>query len=284
MKKPDNSKLNKRYFRPALRTVIILLVVSVFCFGAWIIVAIKHQRSNNELILAIYHGDSRSAIELLSAGASGDAYDSGSQDGFHAFMDEMKFRWNNHLYGVSAQRRNSNKLTAIVILFRTAAARKSAEVTAFPDPELVRALVKHGANVNSSDSTGSTPLLFAVQMGNVKIVDLLLASGANVNATTKEGSTALSFALDDIDVVTTLLKHGALTTWRSPDGETPLILASQMHDVMLVKLLLKYGVDISANDFQGHDALYWSVRYPDERDGSVRDELRSWKLSHSSER
>jgi len=50
-------------------------------------------------------------------------------------------------------------------------------------PEMVQALIKKGADVNSIDSNGCTPLIAAIQKNNVNIVKILLAAGAK-----KEGS------------------------------------------------------------------------------------------------
>jgi uncharacterized protein len=61
---------------------------------------------------------------------------------------------------------------------------------------VARLLISRGANVNSVDKKGMTPLLYAasIDYGNSSMIDLLLKSGANPMARTKEGLTASELA------------------------------------------------------------------------------------------
>jgi ankyrin repeat protein len=54
-------------------------------------------------------------------------------------------------------------------------------------PKVLQAMIKHGANVNVADTSGSTPLHWAVLARNVDSVKLLIEAGAKVVATDKEG-------------------------------------------------------------------------------------------------
>jgi ankyrin repeat protein len=47
-------------------------------------------------------------------------------------------------------------------------------------PGLVQAALESGADVNSRDNHGRTPLMHAAKLGNLAIVQMLLAAGANV--------------------------------------------------------------------------------------------------------
>lgn len=55
-------------------------------------------------------------------------------------------------------------------------------------------LSRPGVAINALDIDGCTPLMWAVEKGNRKIVGLLLAKGANVNLANGRGQTAASFA------------------------------------------------------------------------------------------
>lgn len=59
-------------------------------------------------------------------------------------------------------------------------------------PQLVEALLKHGADANALDSTGQSALHWAVGDAEVESVRLLIEAGADVNAKDKEGHTPLS--------------------------------------------------------------------------------------------
>lgn len=58
-------------------------------------------------------------------------------------------------------------------------------------PEIVEILLTHGANPNVKSKTQETPLHYACQKGNVQKVVLLLKFGANVNSTNKHGFSPL---------------------------------------------------------------------------------------------
>jgi len=60
-------------------------------------------------------------------------------------------------------------------------------------PQLVKALLEHGAKANAADSTGETVLHWAVRDGQPESVRLLIAAGADVNAKNKEGRTPLGW-------------------------------------------------------------------------------------------
>ena len=93
------------------------------------------------------------------------------------------------------------------------------DTVVFADPHDVRTLLDHGADANSYDPFGRTPLMYAAisDMLPVESVQLLLDHGADVNAIDKhtktgdEGLTALDIARHngDTPVVKLLLKAGA---------------------------------------------------------------------------
>jgi ankyrin repeat protein len=58
----------------------------------------------------------------------------------------------------------------------------------------VQALLKAGADVNRATPGGWSPLMSAVDSGNLTTVELLISSGAKVNYKDKEGCTALHYA------------------------------------------------------------------------------------------
>ena len=56
-------------------------------------------------------------------------------------------------------------------------------------------LIRQGANVNSANRDGSTPLMAAATRGSDVIVKALLDAGAQVTAKNKTGQTALDIAI-----------------------------------------------------------------------------------------
>ncbi len=64
--------------------------------------------------------------------------------------------------------------------------------------EGVQILLKYGANVNTSNTSGETPLIRAVQVHDIEIVRQLLAAGANPDRTDNvTGKSARDYARDE---------------------------------------------------------------------------------------
>jgi outer membrane biosynthesis protein TonB len=62
------------------------------------------------------------------------------------------------------------------------------------NPDMIAALIQMGADVNSVDQNGRTPLMIASFIGDADIVEMLLAAGANPELTNDAGESALSLA------------------------------------------------------------------------------------------
>ena len=98
------------------------------------------------------------------------------------------------------------------------------------DSSSLSELLSLGADVNSQDQYGQTPLMYAAsEGGNANLVDALLAQGANVNATSASGWSALMFAMQDaesLEIPVFLLNAGADPTLRNAEGQSALDVAS----------------------------------------------------------
>jgi len=78
--------------------------------------------------------------------------------------------------------------------------------------EIVRLLIKAGADVNAKNFYGSTPLIYASMNGNIDIVKMLIEVGADVNAKNKFGNTALMCAIrrnKNKEIINLLKRNGA---------------------------------------------------------------------------
>lgn len=84
----------------------------------------------------------------------------------------------------------------------------------------INLLLAAGADVNATDSTGSTPLMWAVD--HMQIVELLLARQANVNATDNNGGTVIMIAAYKglKPVVELLIKKGAINMFLNKHWST----------------------------------------------------------------
>lgn len=124
----------------------------------------------------------------------------------------------------------------------------------------IRVLVKAGADVNKQGPFGAAPLHFASQKNFPESVAALCAFGADRNAKNLLGNTPLKHAVlnGSFSAMEALLDAGGVdVNLRQLDlTETALDVAARMGDVDSVKLLLRYGADVTARDWQGHTALH----------------------------
>ena len=86
-------------------------------------------------------------------------------------------------------------------------------------------LISHGANVNSHDYTGETPIVEAIGGGNLSLVQYLLEAGVRVNQ-------VISY-----------------------DRDTALLLAVAINKFAISKLLLESGANVNVLNRYGEDAL-----------------------------
>ena len=94
----------------------------------------------------------------------------------------------------------------------------------FGQIEVVRALIKAGADVNSRNNEGSTPLITAAVFGQIEVARALIEAGADVNSRNNEGSTPLHTAafFCRTEIVEALLDNGADKNARNNAGRTAL--------------------------------------------------------------
>ena len=118
---------------------------------------------------------------------------------------------------------------------------------------VVQQLLETGADVRARDKDGRTALSYAADRGHEAVVQLLL----------KSGQMSLRWAVEtgDVDGVKLLLDRGADVAVADKDGWTPLIAASSMGHVDMVRLLLATtGVDVDLKDSKsGQTPLSWAA-------------------------
>ena len=121
-------------------------------------------------------------------------------------------------------------------------------------------LLEAGPHVTQAATSGRngsrgvlTPLYAAVQSGEVEVVRVLVKAGADVNQATKVGPRMttpllLAAAEGDVAVVRALVEAGADVNHpaggSSMCGETPLFVAALLSHVRVVRALLKAGADV----------------------------------------
>lgn len=127
--------------------------------------------------------------------------------------------------------------------------------------EKVNTLLYLGADPNTCDENGVTPLMFAVQSGNAELVELLIDAGANINAYPANGNTALHAAVIAANdtIAELLIKKGADVNARNAKGLTPLHFAAWHGLPYLTDILIYYGSNLNLKDYQGNTPVMLSV-------------------------
>ncbi|XP_051684962.1 ankyrin repeat and SOCS box protein 3 isoform X3 [Oryctolagus cuniculus] len=112
--------------------------------------------------------------------------------------------------------------------------------------DVLRLLLRHGANVNGSHSMcGWNSLHQASFQGNAEIIKLLLKKGANKECQDDFGITPLFVAAQygKLESLSILISSGANVNCQALDKATPLFIAAQEGHTKCVELLLSSGAD-----------------------------------------
>jgi ankyrin repeat protein len=130
--------------------------------------------------------------------------------------------------------------------------------------DIIRLLLKRGANPNIKMGTGESPLTDVVtEGGNTDSIRVLLDAGLNPNVGESLGNTPLSRAAmltDGKDLVKLLLAHGAHVNGKFSGRVTPLMNAAEGGNIASFGLILNAGADIKAQDESGDSVLIHAVK------------------------
>lgn len=123
---------------------------------------------------------------------------------------------------------------------------------------IISVLLKTGANPNSRNAQGKTPLHLAIEEGQQDTALTLIRSGADPNIRDAEGNTPLGMAVTDGSrlMAELLVSHGAAQGVANRSDETPLHIAAGAGDVDLCSFLIAHGADLAAKAKTGETPLH----------------------------
>ena len=136
------------------------------------------------------------------------------------------------------------------------------------DIAALRSLLDAGADVNSSQTNGSTALHWAVYRDDADAVTLLTERGADATVRTREGISPLFMAslYGNPAIIEILLDAGADPNEVGPNTETPLMLAARNGNPDAIGVLFDAGADPNVVEtIRGTTALMWAIeqQHPD---------------------
>ena len=124
--------------------------------------------------------------------------------------------------------------------------------------ELVKKIILAGADVNTRNKYGETPLTISLMDDNRELAAYLIDVGAHVNTRSDRGITPLRIAVHGRNngvMIKLLLDSGADANVPDKEGTTPLMIALQReNNLEVVNLLLNGGADVMATDKRGRKA------------------------------
>ena len=156
----------------------------------------------------------------------------------------------------------------VAILIALAAIVTAAEPTLLDAAEAgdrevaLRLLSARGTDPNKPGPDGTTPIMYAASNGDVELVRALIRAGANAKLKNQFGTTAITEAaiIGSAPIIDALLKAGADPNTKNPEGETPLMAVARSGNVEAARLLLEARADVNAKEsFGGQTALMWAA-------------------------
>lgn len=132
----------------------------------------------------------------------------------------------------------------------------------------IELLANRSADVNLRDIKDKklwSPIFHAISKSHVGCVAELIKHGADVNLVDDAGLTPIFYAFHDFQLVSLLVTNGANLEVVDKYGRTPIFLAVISGNAQMVELLMRYGANIEHRDNKGWTSVQYGMKRGDDR-------------------
>ena len=215
--------------RPDIFRLAVLLVVLAL-LGMFYLEQRK-MRLGQDLISAVIDGDERKARDLLESGA-----DPNSRMVGLGLAPDSANLWERILRMLRLQG-GTREIRGRTVLYQAIISEH---------PEIVRALIKHGADVNSRVGGGDAPIVRAVSTMQTILVRYLIEAGADLTAKSRDGESLImrAAATGEGKTLEMLAARGADVNEFDSKRRTPLRLAAEKGHIEAISVLLRHGARV----------------------------------------
>jgi ankyrin repeat protein len=262
-------KKHSAIFLTLLALLVVIGIPTVFVVREY-----RHEQANRGLIDAILRNDTSAALDALQHGADANARDH-SEDKPLALSDQLRCYFDKLIHP-KTQPVPDTRPVALRVLLDLQVTYDDPRPPA-DNPEIAKALLDYGADVNAKDENGGTALVKAAHDGKYKILRLLAKRGGMgtfdedmsaiaLNRAITEGecedvrilldqkisvdtrydrmpALMIAYSKGKKDVVALLLQRHVDVNLGMRWNRTPLLAAVQAEHIEIARVLLEHGAD-----------------------------------------
>jgi len=130
------------------------------------------------------------------------------------------------------------------------------------DARMVKLLLAARAKPDAATNSAAAPLMLACEHGNAEILQMLLDAGADAKRVRADGVSALVLCAGNAPapVLARLIRGGASVDAAGASGQTPLMWAAARGRLDNLQLLLAKGADVNRVTAQGFTPLFFALK------------------------